>query len=392
MSNSTSSPADVLTGNLHDPWRIPLLDPAQFEMQGAAGNLCREQLKYLACFGLLAPTTHNTVPQRFRLVPESQRIDVLVDRKYVLPESDPRGRQCLVSLGCVLANIESAAKALGSAPRVVFSKIESDEVTALPPNQAAAERFRQVFSIVFEPGAPSGDIQLLELMRSRKVLRAEYDRTAELGDQLERDLHAIAAPFQNEARGPQLHLIRAPLMLKALGKFQEQADRFVLENPRFANELGQWLLPNGDTSSTRGMRGQEFGFDDAFSEHVHHALQGRRQLLPDQLAGFAKGGKLGLESSTAVAVISVSADEPAQQLLAGRAAQLMALQLSRHGFHTAFHAALTEVDWVSTMFATSVLRTRRRPMVLLRLGKPKRATDLARPHAARPMIDDLILA
>src|SRR5688572_12927675 len=103
----------LTNGAIHDPWRVRPLSRTQFLELGEPGRLNREQLRYLAWFGLLAPSSHNTVPQRYVLREDSQRIEVLADRKYILPESDPSGRQCMVSLGCTLANIQRAAAVMG---------------------------------------------------------------------------------------------------------------------------------------------------------------------------------------------------------------------------------------------------------------------------------------
>jgi hypothetical protein len=43
------------------------------------------------------------------------------------------------------------------------------------------------------------------------------------------------------------------------------------------------------------------------------------------------------------------------------------------------------------MLAATVLNTDRKPVVVLRIGKPKRAEDLSRPHSARPSVDKILL-
>ncbi|MEY2934483.1 MAG: hypothetical protein RL033_5232 [Pseudomonadota bacterium] len=380
----------LTNGAIHDGWRLPLLSREQFMEREEPGRLSREQLRYLAWFGLLAPSTHNTVPQRFVLRAEVQRIEVFADRRYVLAESDPSGRQCLVSLGCTLANVQMAAAVMGFNAQVEFSRLERGKVAPIAEG-IDGERYVPAFAMTFSSTDRYEEERWLELMRSRKVLRAEYDRSVSLTEDAETRLHQIVESTQRMPGELQLHLVKGALALKAIAKFQEQADRFVLESRQFARELGDWLLPNQDSSSTRGMRGREFGFDDEFSAHVHEGLRGQRQLLPDQLAAFAKGGKVGLESSSAVLVVSINSDDPTLQVRAGCAAQLVTLELSRRGFQSAYHAALTEVDWAASMFAASILHTRRRPTVILRCGKAKRAIDLERPHASRPSIDDVIL-
>ncbi|HTV18593.1 MAG TPA: hypothetical protein VMG12_07985 [Polyangiaceae bacterium] len=384
--------SDVPQGASFDAWRVPLLSREQFMTLGRGGSApageprwSNEQLRYLASFGLLAPSSHNSVPQRFRLAAAGGRIDVAIDRRAVLPASDPSGRQGLVSVGCCLTNLELAGAALGVGVR---ARVLPEAANALPLGAAepAAASLVDVLSLeLVRLGSPGLDGEWLSLLREHKVVRAEYDRRIPLPVALARRLGQVA---RDASPSVELHLLDDPSRLRALGRFQEQADRFVFEMGPFTRELGDWLLPN-DVEAGVGMRGREFGFDDRFAEHVHQALRAQ-SLLPDQLAGFAKGGRMGVESSSAVAVISVEQETPAAWIDAGRAAHRVSLECQREGFCSAYHASLTEVEWARQMLAASVLHTTRTPAVLLRIGKPKRPDDLARPHASRPPLNDVL--
>lgn len=384
------TPEDVtLADPIFDAWRLPELTPAAFRELGSGPVPNLQQLRYLAGFALLAPTSHNTVPQRLALSALDGAIDVFVSTSDILPESDCKGRQALVSVGCAIANLELAAAALELDVHVTTRDVAGSELIATKGESIAAlvqlarVGFRARTGVAGEPSAP-----WLRLMLAHKVVRAEYDRTLPLGAELSAMLPGLVAEVDPKLR---LHLIDQSLALRGLGKFQEQADRYVLENPRFAKELGHWLLPNDERSNGRAMRGYEFGFDDAFAKAVHGGLLGESALLPDQIAAFARGGRAGLESSAAVLVITTDGDDSQARINAGRAGHRLSLWLQQHGFASAFHAALTEVEWVSKMFAATVLRTTRRPMLLLRVGRVKRAADSQRPHAARPHLDAILV-
>lgn len=399
MSRAEPASAELPPGPAFDAWRVPLLSPDEFAALGSGGAWSHAQLRYLASFGLLAPSSHNSVPQRFRLAPEQGRIELSVDRRYVLPASDPSGRQCLIGLGCCLANLELAGAALGVGLRARLLEGAGSVCPLAEPASAAA--IVDVLSLeLVRLGAPSLGAEWLALLREHKVVRAEYDRTLPLPSGLAQRLEqavrggagaepALDAP-PCDLPSLELHLLDEPSRLRALGRFQEQADRFVFETGSFTRELGDWLLPNDDGAAPVGMRGREFGFDDGFAAHVHRALREQR-LLPDQLAGFAKGGRMGIESSSAALVISVEHETPGAWIAAGRAAHRASLECQKEGFHSAYHAALTEVEWARQMLAASVLQTPRLPAVVLRVGKPKRAEDLARPHAARPPLNEVLL-
>ena len=89
---------DVPPAEPFHAWRLRHFSPAQFAALDRVGDdpdrLGAQQLTYIAWCGLLAPTSHNTVPQRFRIQPEAGAIEVWLDRQAVLTASDVAGRHC----------------------------------------------------------------------------------------------------------------------------------------------------------------------------------------------------------------------------------------------------------------------------------------------------------
>ena len=145
MSDRVVALRDAPPGRAFDAWRIPVLERSAF---GALDP--REQLEYLASLALLAPTTHNTVPQRMRIDAERSALHVALDRRAILPESDANGRQATVSLGAVIANACIAAEAYG---RHMTLSIQEDAETALRPLAGADETIVPVATLVLEPTA-----------------------------------------------------------------------------------------------------------------------------------------------------------------------------------------------------------------------------------------------
>lgn len=379
MSETTMPPADH---PCLKAWTFPELSPAEFDALGTTPSLDLAQLNYLAGFALLAPTTHNTLPQRLRVNDSTSSIEVLVDRTRILPESDPHGRQALVSMGCVIANLELAAGALGKATRVELAAVDPSLYAPLSAVEHP-ETLIPVAEVFFSEGSDTSSAPWLALMRERKVVRAEYDAAVSLDPELLSKLQECVHGCSEHVK---LETVTKRIALRGLGKFQEQADRFVFENKSFARELGEWLLPNGQLDQPSAMRGYEFGFDDDFAREVHRGLLGEIPLLPDQVAGFARGARAGLESSSAVFVLTTAGDTVLERVHTGRVGQRLMLRLQQAGFCSAVHAALTEVEWVSKIFSATVLRSRRRPMMLFRTGQVKRPQDAQRPHAARPAL------
>lgn len=380
-----SRPADVPFDEQFSPWRLKLLTPTEFaRLSPALDRLSDEQLAYFAWFNLLAPTSHNTVPQRFRFHPDENALTVWVDRKFVLSASDPTGRQALVSIGCGIENSVVAARHLGWQSEITVAPVESNQVR---PAIDSEPRYSRVARIEFRRAPERADsiTSDIEAMLRRKIVRAEYDDSVKLDPDVVRRVHAIVS----EHPGLEAHLITDAASLLFLGKFQEIADTTVFNRETFALELGEWLLAN-DSESPVGMRGAEFGLSDDVSRHIHAGLLRLEKLLPDEMAAFAKAGNIGMRTASAVVVITVEDDSIPLRIAAGRAYEAVVLMLLQRGFCTAMHAGITEVE-APNLALRGRLRTRSRPTVVFRVGKPLHERDWLRPHSSRPSLAVVML-
>lgn len=382
------SPAalDVPNGAAFDAWRLELLDSGAFALLGGHPAPNEDQLRYFAALALLAPSTHNTVPLRMRVDPSAGALHFAVDRRAVLPHSDPVGRQATISVGAAVANAALGAQAYGLAASV---EVHTEAEPRVRPRRDEDVAIVPVATLTLSAGAsaPHGrpGLALVQAMLRRKMVRAEYDERVKLDPALTSDLAAVAARTHP---GLAVHLVADAPTLLALGKFQELADSTVINRVPFARELGDWLLDN-DSEDAVGMRGREFGLSDEAARRFHAGLSGRGPLLPDETVAFAKAGNLGMRSSSAVAVITTARDDLEHRLAAGRAFEEMTLLLSLAGYAVAMHAGITEVD-APNMALRGRLRTMQRPTVVFRIGKPLRASDGERPHASRPPLDTVL--
>lgn len=375
------SARDVPPGAPFDPWRLRILEGAEF-----AALPIESQLAYLAWYGLLAPTSHNTVSQRYRFSPGEPAIELWLDRSSVLPASDAIGRQAIVSLGCVAANIALAARAYGFGAEIERASLSPKDTHPVTMEGAEGSRYVRVARVSFRPGAatPEGP-PMLRAMLARKVIRAEYDERIKLPPEAIEELHAVVQKHP----GLELHLLTDSATLLALGKFQELAETTVFNRDAFALELGHWLLEN-DSGSLVGMRGREFGLSDEAARHIHRGLLREEEMLPDEMAAFAKASNVSVRSAAAMAVITVDEDTVPRRMAAGEAFEEMALCLLQRRFATSMQASVVEVE-APNLTLRARLRTRRRPTAVFRMGRPLREEDWHRPHPSRPPLSALIL-
>jgi len=242
--------SDIPVGAAFDAWRLRALGAAE-----AAALDPRALLEYCACLGLLAPTTHNTVPQRIRISAAQSQMAFALDRRVILAESDPTGRQATISLGASIANVTIGAEAAGVS--VSTSVYEVDE-RSIRPAAAGTEPIVPIASVTFDRQAARGTTRSIEWVRAiltRKMVRAEFDERVRLDPSLASELASIVAAHHP---GLSLHVITDAPTLLALGKFQELADSTVINRVPFARELADWLVEN-DSDWPLGMRGREFG-------------------------------------------------------------------------------------------------------------------------------------
>jgi hypothetical protein len=378
LTDRAQPPTDAPPGAVFDAWRLAPLDRTQF-----AGLDHAARLAHLCALASLAPTTHNTVPQRFRLRPDAHAIELWLDRSWVLAASDVVGRQACVSLGCALANLRLAARMYGYATHVDIAAPSPEQ---LGPAMTGQPPLTPIATITLQASSDESDgIDWVGLALARKVVRAEYDERVQLPDAIADELARVVA----DVPGVELHLLRdAPTKL-FLGKFQELADTTVLNRDAFALELGEWLLEDHD-DNPRGMRGAEFGLSAHATQRFHLGLLRQLELLPDEIAGFAKAGSVGMRSASAIAVLTVDEDSLPRRLAAGALYQELALRLWRQRFCTAMHAGITEVDGPN-LALRGRLRTRWRPTVVFRVGRPLHEQDWQRPHSSRPSLASLLI-
>ena len=87
----------------------------------------KEKIKFLLQYAVLAPSTHNSQPWRFKVVDSS--CEIYKDETKYLIEADKRKRNLYISIGCCVENIVIAAKYFNVLKKFVFFKEYSKHKT-----------------------------------------------------------------------------------------------------------------------------------------------------------------------------------------------------------------------------------------------------------------------
>jgi hypothetical protein len=324
------------------------------------GGSAEEMLRGLIQYGIMAPSSHNSQPWRFRL-----RHDVLelrIDPRGLLPVSDPAGREVRISCGCVIGNMEIAARHYGVQLAV--------ELIPDPVNRDLLARMRLGGSV--EPS--ERDHQLFAALPHRHTVRRLYEATPlPLG--LKAELQEEAA-----ASGAWFEFVDDHRDRAELADLITKADRMQLLDPDFRRELAQWLRPSRG-GAPDGMPGHAFGLNAMASSIA--PLVVRTFDMGDGRAAYHQSLVAG---SPALAVLGTPQDRQLSWLDAGRALARVLLLATHHGVRSSYLNQPIEVALLRNR-VRGLLSSEGHPQLIIRLGYGPEGRPTAR-RAVSAVLDD----
>ncbi len=268
------------------------------------------KLEYLTRYAVLAPSTHNTQPWWFRIVDET--IELHADRSRSLPVADPDHRELLMSCGAALLNLRLAMRRFGYTATVRSR-----------PDASDADLLARVTMTV---GPATSDLErdLFDAIARRRTNRLRFTRAAVVDEAAQRKLQSAAltedawlVPIWGQPRGEIATLV-------------DRADRAHFKDRRYRCELAEWLLPNRSERGA-GVPGYALGLGTLAS-----------YVLPAAVRRFDLGRWLALrdrrlvEGAGLLAVLGTSGDGPGDWLVAGQAAERVALTAETIGLSTSY--------------------------------------------------------
>jgi nitroreductase len=300
-----------------------------------------QQLHGLIQYGILAPSSHNSQPWRFRLVDES--LEVRVDQRRLLPVSDPTGREVRIACGAAIGNMEIAARHFGLRLSV--------EPLPDPIDRDLLARLRIVGSVDPTPA----DHDMFEAIPQRHTVRRPFEATP-VPDGLKADLIETAA-----RAGTWLEFIDDQQDRQELAELITKADRMQMVDPAFRRELAQWLRPARNRASD-GMPGHAFGLNAVASAVA--PLVVRTFDMGDGRAAYHHSLVAG---SPALAVLGTAHDRPQMWLDSGRALARILLTATYHGVRSSYLNQPIEVGLLRNR-VRGLLVAEGHPQLILRLG------------------------
>jgi hypothetical protein len=338
-----------------------------------------ERLKYLSLLATLAANSHNTQPWFFSFDKRDESLTVYLDTEKVLPISDIKGRQAVLSVGCAMANFETAALALACSLKKDILMPEKQIITSQEKPIAVVK-----YKIEQSKVSPSEEIiKNYKAILSRRVDRGEYDHDRKLDSSLLQQIENLGQDY-----GVKTILISDWARKVALAELQLQADAFVINNKQFAEELiKDWMIEN-NSDSYYGMPGNTFRLNDQQTAKIKNRFSQSLGFESDDAVAISQLGKKGILSCQCVGLLTVEKDSSHDWLNAGYVLELGALIFESQGVSWAVHAGLAEVSQVNMLMLRPIAMTTKRPVVLFRAGYLK-SNETRSLHSPRVPIEKL---
>jgi nitroreductase len=324
------------------------------------GGMPEQKLKFLLHYAILAPSTHNTQPWRFRV--KGATLDLLADLERSLPIADPKDRELAISCGAALFNLRTAMNYFGCIGEArPFPDPRRPEIMARVTLDTSRTQ-------------PCEWPELFKAITQRVTNRGPFAHQAPPAS-LEEALREAA-----HVEGAWLASFVGERSKETVGFLIAKGDRIQFDNPRFRRELAGWLHKPRDTDGL-----------PAYAKGAHELLGFATPALALLLRTFDFGkGLAALDKQLAsgsplLACLGTARDTPLDWLNAGQALQRVLLVTTAQGFHASFLNQPIEVAQLRRALG-ALAGHKGYPQILLRIGRGGPAK-----HTPRRPLEEVLL-
>lgn len=302
---------------------------------------------------VMAPSSHNTQPWRFRIT--GTTLDLLADPARHLGVIDRARRQLVQSCGCALFNARVAVRAMGY----------EDKVTVMLVDQEVPEHLASLH--LGGMHVPTDiDHKLMSAIGVRATNRRAF---------LPRPVPPeVTDALADAAAAEGATLIRLGVGQKAgLAHLIEEADQLQFRDPNFRDELSRWLVPPG----SRRRDGIPF-VEKEYGSTMPFALM-RALRSPSLGERFGLLEEALVHGAPVVAVLGTPGDDVASWLRCGEALESVLLHATSYGLAASFLNQVLEVPELRER-VTELVPGIGYPHMVLRLGVPAEPIERRAPR------------
>lgn len=322
----------------------------------------QEQLKFLVKYAILAPSSHNSQPWKFRVA--GNTLELLADRKRSLRVTDPGDRELVISCGAALFNLRTAMYYFGCVGN------------ARPlPDPGYPDLLARV-TLDSSTTVPGEWITLFRAIPRRVTNRGPFD-PGEVPLALEPELRTAA-----QVEGAWLATFKSARAKEAVGLLIAKGDGVQFANPAFRSELAKWLRSAHDKDGIPG-------YAEGASELLDFATPAVAFVVRtfDLGNGMAARDKDLATGSPLLACLGTTRDDPLAWLNAGQALQRALLVATAHGFDASFLNQPIEVPGLRPPLLT-LCGQPGYPQILLRIGRGAPGKHTPRREVQDVLIED----
>lgn len=316
----------------YNPWKVSKRD-------FPADRSIKEKMRFLLRYAVLAPSSLNTQPWEFKLTNNS--IVVLADKSKRLKVADPTMRDFYISIGCAITNIIEAAEGLS---------LETDLKLI---NTYRLDRCAEIF--VRESSKEPNKDSLIDFIPHRFSDKGLYNKKS-----LAKSTYDTLAHISNNSCS--VILISDSSIKSEIINLAVEADRRIMSNIQFREEISRWLIPNF-SNSTLGMPGFTMGLNLFQSIVSPYIVRGFKNFADIQ----SKRDREVLLSSPYLGIVSTDIEEKINLLEAGMLYEKMCLYATKSSVRINPLSAIIEFevgkDKLRTLFGS-----KRIPVMFFRVG------------------------
>ncbi len=343
----------------YDPMTTPYgVDENEFPWDGPP----EEQEAFLLRYAILAPSTHNTQPWKFALVPGG--LEVYADYTRRMPVVDPGNRELLMSIGAAVFTLRVAAERFGMECGVTYSHSGDSE--------------RPLAFVAL--GRPGSRVQPEEGIASlfSPILRRHTNRRPFLYSRVPESLLRRIRGLDLGAQAS-LTVSTDGILNTQVSELVAAADRMQLADPSFRSELAEWIRPNW-TQKSDGVTGAALGLHG-----VAAALGSWTTRVVD--TGSSRADRDKNLCAEAPALIVLQAEDSVPHWLAcGELLQNLLLILTREGLHHSYFNMPLQVHELRVRLR-ALCGLQAWPQIMLRVG-----FSLSEPaRTPRRSVDEILL-
>ncbi|MGQ0524781.1 MAG: Acg family FMN-binding oxidoreductase [Betaproteobacteria bacterium] len=335
-------------------WTVP---EAEYPERGSP----EQQLKFLLRYAILAPSSHNSQPWRFRI--RDCSVELLADYDRALPVADPLDRELIISCGAALFNLRTALNHFGC--------VASTHPCPEHHRPDLLARINLDLARIHEGGWP----ELFRAIPARITDRGQF--APESVPPALQDALCEAAHVE----GVWLRIFSTDAEKEKVGALIAEADRLQFDDPAFRRELASWLHSSrekdGLPAYSRGAQ-ELMGLGSAATAFLVRTF--------DLGNGVAARDRQLATGSPLLACLGTTRDTTLDWLSAGQALQRVLLTAAHHGYSASFLNQPVEVAALRPALAT-VTGHDGFPQIVLRIGRGS-----ATRHTPRRSVDEVLVS